>query len=296
MKLNFKKISLSDKKIFDRFSPYDELTLGWEYDFAMTFCWGSLFNSTSFADCGDMLIVKTVFHGTTVFYPPIVKDPSYFCKAIDIIAGYCENNGLSLDIRGLTKAQAEALDSNRYKIETERDKSDYIYGADGLSGLAGKKYHSKRNFVSRFRAKYNYVFSGYDPERHRAGILKLYESWVRENAESDIDRSEGPVLLSALDYYEELKLKIGVLTVEGTVVAFSINSADNPLIAHTLIEKADTNFEGSYQAINFFTANEFFKEVKYVNRQEDMGIEGLRKAKLSYHPAMLLEKYKVTRK
>ncbi len=296
MRLEFKKLTIDDKELFDGFLSRNDTDLGWEYDFATTLCWGALFKKTCFAVLDGILLIKTVFYNDTVFYPPIVKNPADFNKAINIIKEYCKDEKIKLDIRGLTKERADILDKALFNAAGDRDKADYIYNASDLISLTGKKYHSKRNFVKRFLTKYNYAFGEYDPLVHKDGVVSLFDNWLNENSAVESDRSEAPVFSYALENYRELSLKIGVLTVEGKVVAFSINSVKEPLVAHTLIEKGDISFEGVYQAVNFLTANTFFKNVKYVNRQEDMGLEGLRKSKLSYYPAMLLEKYRITEK
>ena len=116
--------------------------------------------------------------------------------------------------------------------------------------------------------------------------------WLENNGLSPT--LEKTAIELALKNYKPLNLKCGVIEIDGEIKAFSINSIlPNKKAGNVLFEKADINYDGIFAAINNFCVKEFFKDVKYVNRQEDMGIEGLRKAKLSYNPIFILNKYKL---
>jgi len=291
--LSFRKLALSDKEIFDKFLPYNKERLGWEYSFAMTFIWNA-FDKAEVCDLGDMFIIRSKWHGKRIYYQPLLQDLNHLCRAINIIEKECSIEGVPLDVRGLVGVQLPCLERGNYNITGNRDTSDYIYNTDDLITLKGKAFHSKRNFITRFKAAYpDYNFRIYNDALDREKIFALYEKWntATEHETHDLERI---VITRALDFQKELNLKIGVLYVDDCLVAFSISDCNNPNIAHTFFEKADKDYIGSFQAINQFAAEAFLKEHKLVNRQEDLGIEGLRKAKLSYHPVMLVEKYKIT--
>ncbi|MCL2374951.1 MAG: phosphatidylglycerol lysyltransferase domain-containing protein, partial [Firmicutes bacterium] len=154
---------------------------------------------------------------------------------------------------------------------------------------------SKRNFVSRFARNYEYDFREYDAKRDRENIIALYQKWNTTTCHETL-AFEDKLIKKALDNGQALGLVIMVLYVGDALAAFSVHSKTNDLIGHTFFEKADIQFEGAYQFINQKCAEIVFDGVKYVNRQDDIGIEGLRKAKLSYHPVILLDKYRVKRK
>lgn len=291
MKLDFRPIQLADKDIFKKYSSYTDTLLGWEYSFAMTWIWNA-FEKTQVCDTGDMAFVWTQFFGDYVYFPPLLKDKNDFVKAVDIISKQCCKCGCAMDLRGLTKEQVDLLDKDKFTITTSLDTSDYIYSGNELSELVGKKFHSKRNFVSRFKRNYEYIFREYNDSQDKKQIFDLYKKW-NANAKHETLDIEEKVISNALNNYKELGLDISVIEIDGKVMAFAINSISNKDVAHTLFEKADTDYEGSYQAINQFNAQKYLSEVKYVNRQEDLGIEGLRKAKQSYNPIMLLQKYNV---
>jgi len=291
--MDFHKLTLDDKKIYEKYAPAAKGFLGWEYNFAMTYIWNA-FDETKIFDAGDMAFVCTKFYGTRVFYPPMLLDPSSLPAAVKRVEAECMREGCDLDIRGLTGEQSKLVDSRQYRVTSDRANSDYIYASQDLIELKGKKFHAKRNYVTRFCSRYAYEFRPYNENTDRDGILALYKTWDTA-AQHETFWLEEKVITRALDACSALGLDIAVLCAAGETVAFSVNSVDNPTVAHTFFEKARTDFDGAYQTINQKTAEAYFKSVRYVNRQEDLGIEGLRKAKLSYHPAVLLEKYRIQR-
>jgi len=293
MELNFRKLTIDDKKIYDRFLPYYRGYYGWEYSFSMTWIWNG-FEKTEICDVGDMAFVSSIYFNKRIFYPPFVKDKKDLVKAVELVADYCKQNSVPLDLRGLTKEQASLLDTKKYSITTHEDNNDYVYSCKDLIELVGKKYHSKRNFVTRFKTTYpNYIFRAYDEKSDRNAIFDLFTRWQSTTCHETLAFEE-KVIGRALDNAIALNLKIGVLYVENKLVAFSVIGNFNTEIAHTYFEKADKDYIGSFQAINQFAAKEFLSNNQFVNRQEDLGIEGLRKAKQSYNPQLLVEKYYVT--
>ena len=291
MEFDFHKISLDDKEIYKKYAPEIQGFFGWEYNFAMTWIW-NVFDETKIFDAGDMAFVRTKFYDNCVYFPPMLRNQKQLKDALRFIEEQCARDGCDMDLRGLIKSQVEELDKNRYEITSDRGSSDYIYDAKTLRELSGKKFHGKRNHIARFCNLYKHEFRPYNEITDYSRILALYKKWDAQAAHETLDLEE-KVITRALDAYKSLGLKISVLCVGERIAAFSVNVADNPFIAHTFLEKADTDFDGAYQTINQKTAQEFFKDAVYVNRQEDMNIEGIRKAKLSYRPVMLLDKYRV---
>ena len=170
-----------------------------------------------------------------------------------------------------------------------RDDSDYIYLSDDLKRLEGKAFHSKRNFVTRFAKTYDYELKDYETGDYD-GIMRLYDTWEVDSSHSTL-ALERSAISRALKFSTELDLKISVLKVHGKYVGFSVSSLESNGVVHTIFEKADTSYIGIYQALNKLSAEKYFPDGVLVNLQEDMGIEGLRKAKLSYNPGKLLDKY-----
>ena len=279
--MDFRKLALEDKAIYERFGLGE--FLGSEFNFAITWL-EDLAGEAEICDLGDMAFVRTKLNGAQIYYPPLLKDQGRLAEAVQML-------GANVDIRGLTKQQARSLGKG-YRITTDRGEWDYIYCAGCLAKLEGRKYHSKRNFVRRLE-KLEREFREYDEALDKEGILELCKRWSEVHNTQDLWWSEEQIIGRALDNWRELDLKIGVLYVGGQLAGFSVNWVGQG-VAHTFFEKADNRFVGAYQAINQYTAKAFFDGVKYVNRHNDMNIEGLRKSKLSYHPVMILEKYRAT--
>ena len=163
--------------------------------------------------------------------------------------------------------------------------------------MSGKKYHGKKNHVNRFFK--TYPDWSYEPVTadNVEECFQMALLWRRENGceEDEEKNAEMCVALNSLRLFEELKLTGGLLRVRGEVVAFTIGepACDDTFVVH--IEKARADVEGAYTVINQqFVSHEVAGKYKYVNREDDVGTEGLRKAKLSYHPEFLVEKGYVT--
>lgn len=172
------------------------------------------------------------------------------------------------------------------------DDSDYIYKRESLAGLSGKKLHRKRNHINNFKRMYDDAeYRELTPE-NRADALKAAEMWLGEREEiTDDQRSEFESIRKALDNMEALHIFGGVLYVAGTPVAMTAASALSPSMTDVHYEKAYGEYadNGAFTVIN----REFAAaaDCEYINREEDMGIEGLRTAKESYYPAFKLKKY-----
>ncbi len=206
-----------------------------------------------------------------------------------------EEMGAKLRMLGVcvgTKADIEAAMPGRFTFTEDRDYFDYIYLRTDLATLKGKRFQAKRNHINKFKKQYpDYEYKpltpGLVPE-----CLKLEEEWCRaNNCEEQLALgAERKSMTYALNNLEALGLTGGVLHVNGKIAAFTYGAPINHETWDTCVEKADTEIEGSYAMINYEYANHIAEQYIYVNREEDLGLEGLRKAKLSYQPVILLEK------
>ncbi|MCL2756371.1 MAG: phosphatidylglycerol lysyltransferase domain-containing protein [Firmicutes bacterium] len=288
--MTFRKLSLEDKAIFDRYNLVKQGYFAYDLTFAMVWI-EDVQGETEICDLGDITIIRTMCCGKRIYLAPLVRQIELLYDAIKLIRKECEREKTLVEIYVLSDTQKQVLETT-YKTISNPDESDYIYNAKDLINLVGKKYHSKRNFIKRFKNSYNYDFRMYNPDIDNKEIIKLYEKW-KSTTSHDTWSYEFELLTRALDFYTKLDLKITVLYIEDELVAFSINHIQPPILAHTLFEKADTSYLGAYQAINQFTAQELFNDVEYVNRQDDLGIMGLRKAKQSYYPVMMVTKHSI---
>lgn len=179
----------------------------------------------------------------------------------------------------------------------DRSYTDYIYHRESLATLAGKKLQPKRNHANKFEKLYpNYEYlpltSEFIPE-----CLELREQWEEEKDEVPSGRLSANAERRSIEYvfshWEELGAFGGVLRVEGKIIAFTYGGPVNYDTFDTCAEKADFNFEGAFAMINREFARHLPEQYVYINREEDLGLPGLRRSKESYRPAFLLNKFTV---
>ncbi|MEG0109255.1 MAG: phosphatidylglycerol lysyltransferase domain-containing protein, partial [Lachnospiraceae bacterium] len=185
-----------------------------------------------------------------------------------------------------------------YQVNYSRDLADYVYETEKLSTLAGKKLHGKRNHINKFLSTYkNWTYEALSSENIE-DCFQMALKWRNENGcDDDSEKnSEMCVTLNSLRLFKELHLIGGVLKIEGKVVAFTIGEpiSDEIFVVH--IEKALSEIDGAYPMINQQFVLHECQNYEYINREEDVGSEGIRKAKLSYRPAFLVEKGIVTKR
>ena len=189
----------------------------------------------------------------------------------------------------------EKLQGYRIRVAYDRTFSDYLYDAQSLRQLSGKDLHAKRNHVNRFLRTYpDYQFAPLT-QGDADDALQLVMDWCEEKGidSRDITKSDYRPVKMLLDHFDELKLRGGAIRIDGKLVAFSIASEPYNHTGVIHVEKAKADIPGLYAAINKFTLDQILQDIDWVNREEDLGIPGLRKAKLSYGPSRLIHKYEV---
>jgi uncharacterized protein len=190
------------------------------------------------------------------------------------------------------KAQSEAA----IEIVETRDHWDYLYDRQDLVDLAGNRFHKKKNLLNQFNNKYNAVYLPFGPEMV-AQAKAMQEDWCtwRDCEGNDTLASENKAIAKVLDNWQQLiGVTGGALQMDGNLAAYTVAEVmpDDTLVIH--FEKGCPDYKGSYQAINqMFLANDTSTSAM-VNREQDLGDQGLRKAKLSYHPVDFVRKYRVT--
>jgi hypothetical protein len=198
---------------------------------------------------------------------------------------------------GIYREIVEKLENilpGRFSFKLDRNNSDYIYLAEDLASLAGRKYHQKKNHANSFRkACPDYRHLPLD-KNVTAECLAFAKKWNEEKTDAgngDSLRCEMCAITEALTNFEALGIQGGVIVIDGEVQAMTFGEMINADTAVIHVEKANSAFRGLYAVINQEFCQMAWPEAKYVNREEDMGIEGLRRAKLSYHPRYILDKF-----
>ncbi len=255
---------------------------------------------TELAVYDGWLLFRFRSNGRLAYLPPVgTGDCS---AALSLLLADAESLGEPFMMLGVcenTLAGLEAVRPDFFHATTDRTYSDYIYRREVLATLAGKKLQPKRNFANRFsKAHPDYVYSPLTPSDF-AECLQLEEAWSAQKVENSSRLSyadERKALYNVFENWEKLGGMGGTIRIDGQLVAFTYGAPINYDTFDVCVEKADTTFEGAYAAINRDFARHIPEQYVLVNREEDLGIEGLRKAKLSYQPEIILHKYTVVPK
>jgi hypothetical protein len=278
-------IKISDKAMFDGLFAKMQPSIS-EFTFTNLFLWGAA-KRYSMSKFEGHVLVFYESHGKRIFLPPIGKEPEGIIKKILSESGNAEFQRVPEEI-------ALKLNDPSLSVEEDRNSFDYVYLRKDLADLPGAKYSPKRSFVRRALENSPVVVE--NPDANPSECMRLQEEWCKARmCESDeAMKQENEAIYTLFLNKKELWVTCVVIRIGGKVAAFA---AGEPLNDDTYVihfEKADTKYTGIYQLIN----NEFAKRIppkfKYVNREQDLGIEGMRKAKESYHPVHMVKKFRVS--
>ena len=258
-----------------------------------TLMWRNYFDNC-FAVVDDTLIFRSRYlDGQFAFTVPIGKNPE---RLLELTEEYCRDKGLPLEFCTVTPHDLELL-RRRWPdltVEENRDWYDYLYESRDIVEFAGRKYAAQRNHIHRFeRDCPDWSFERMTAD-HAEEVRAFYRGFLQERTkEGETAQAEVSEIFEVLDHFEEYAFLGGILRVEGKIAGISMGEfVRDTLFVH--IEKADVQYPGVYQKLVNCFAREFVTdEVRYINREEDVGDPGLRKSKLSYRPLTLLEKYTV---
>ncbi len=287
----FRMISLSDREWFRQHLQQEP----WEHNFAFgtEYVWRDAYRERV-AQIGACGIVEMTVNGSLCYSFPFGGTDDDKINAISVMSEYCRSLGTALCLTPITREQKLLLDKafhGRFECRDLRPMYDYIYTAERLKSLAGRDLSAKRNHIGHFLRKYpNWTYETMTSQ-NSAECLEYEEKWMREREPSEDLTEEENAIRYALTQFEELGFCGGLLRVDGKIVAFTIGERLNSDVMIVHFEKAETSVDGAYPMINReFVAHEC-EGVRYVNREDDAGLEGLRHAKMSYKPDHLAVKY-----
>ncbi len=290
--IQFKRTELGDRELMHTlFLKFPSQSC--EKTFANTLLWSRHY-PVKFAIVQNTLVFCwEKEEGLSFSYP--IGVPEDVQKTIEILKKYTEERRVPFVLYHVTQSQFEQLETwypERFQIEFERDVADYVYETEKLATLSGKKLHAKRNHINKFKElhpNWNYETMS---EENIEECFQMALKWRNANGcEIDDEKNaEMCVTLNALRLFRELELVGGVLKVDGNTVAFTIGEpiSEEMFVVH--IEKAFADVQGAYPMINQQFVSHECMNYQYINREDDAGSEGLRKAKLSYRPVFLVEK------
>lgn len=289
--LNFKTIELSDKSKIDTCLE-DNIYMACDFSFVNMFAWNAKFK-TQYSIYNKTLFLRFEESGGKWCYMmPIGSMP--LKSAINMLKDDAVNSGSSFRMRGITSEMWKLINNefpNEYEYHHERYNDEYIYLSEKLISLSGKKLQSKRNHINRFKLDNpNWEYFPLTSKAEFAECLKMLDKW--EDLKDDVEKSLRYDYIATklmLEYFDELNLVGGAIRVNGQIIAFTIGErlTSDCFVVH--VEKAFGEINGAYTIINQQFIQHEASQFKYINREEDMGIESLRKAKMSYQPEILLE-------
>ena len=286
--LQFKKIELEDIEIYKKFYESNP-ELSCENAFVNLLVWQSAYNNM-IAYCDDYLFIKSSGDEGESYRLPLGGELE---KGMKLLQEHCKTEKPKIWAQdGPRFSEFKEIYGDKYIIEEQRDAYDYVYLRENLAELSGKKYHSKRNHISAFSKKYDWEYRSITKDII-SDVKQCCELWYQENSDR-MDKymlCEKEGIYMILENMERLNVKGGAIYVDKKMVAFTLGSPINSEIFDTHVEKALTDYATAYTLINREFAKNELSEYKYINREDDLGIEGLRKAKLSYKPEFLIKKY-----
>ena len=290
--IDYRPITMDDKKRYEAILEQAG-ERGCEYSFTNLFLWGR----QRMAFTGGGVTVFSQFNQKSVYVFPIGGD---WKQMLDAIIHDAHTRDIPCRITALTADDVETLKTlypGRFRIHTARNSFDYLYDIHDLADLKGRKFQRKRNHLNSFYKQHPNAVTEPITEANREEVWQMVEQWYTLRLQEDPTRDfhmERAALQKALKYQDGLALEGLILRVDGVIAAMTLGSMLSEQTFDVHFEKALERYDGAYAAMNQAFAGyirEKYPQIRFLNREDDMGIEGLRKAKLSYHPVQLLEKY-----
>ncbi|MGI6745554.1 MAG: hypothetical protein BWY46_01616 [Firmicutes bacterium ADurb.Bin300] len=294
---NFKKITIDDRDILSQY-------LGSAKHYSCDYClgniilWADMFN-THYTVETDMLFIEFTYDNKNYFAFPMGKGD--LKTAFEWLFSYCEQNGKEFKMNIIEPHMFEKVEKmfpGKFEISYKRNNADYVYNTQELKELSGRKYHKKKNHINKFLKHYkNWSYERISNENTEECIEMVEEWCARNNCLDEKQKSqEVLVVTKGLKHVGELNLLGGLIRVNEKIAAMTLGEkcSDDMFVIH--FEKAFSDVLGAYPMINQQFIIHELSGYKYINREEDLGIEGLRKAKESYYPAFMVEKGILKRK
>lgn len=292
--LNFKKPQICDKKWVDKCLMHAN-SMNCEYTFGNIIVWSTAY-STQICKYHDFFICRWG-RGKNISYSLPLGEGD-FTDAVCAIIEDAKSIGVVPVIYGITSNYLTMMQeafTGKFEYKFDDAYNDYIYSTEKMALLSGKKYHGKRNHITNFKKNHpDWVFEKINNSNINE-CIEFHTKWI-ENKKADSDDAEDfslefEAVLTAFENYNELGFTGGLIRADGRVIAYSFGEGQvngKCFVSH--FEKAPADIQGAYAIINQEFTKNCLTDYKYVNREEDLGIEGLRRAKQSYHPEIQLQK------
>lgn len=292
--MEFKPFRIEDKARIDScfaVHHYEQI----DCTFNTLFLWQDAYQR-SWAEQDGILFVRAGTGKDTFFMPPFAKEEENFVHGLALIHEEYDKLGLPFRLKSASSwvtEQIERLVPGKYDFIEDRDNEEYIYRTEDMIRLPGKKLRMKKNHLNGFLRQYaDYQYEAITKENLEDAKAGIHDWFLRHG---DIEEEE-QAIKRCFDNWDALGVKGAVIRIYGKVEAFTNGDNINEKMAHIIFEKANPEIRGLYQAINRDFLMHEFADTEFVNREEDLGLPGLREAKMGYHPDHLTEKYDVVLK
>lgn len=287
--MEFKRIELPDKKTFNDHLAGREYH-NMLYNFTSLFIWQD-WEPFSWTEVDGAICIKSNYYNQDTVLAPFSPDDTCILKATEQLISWYKARGAGFIMTGVTQGHLDLYENSwpgRFDIKALPDEENYLYFTRALADLPGAEYRSKRNHVHRFIREYpDYRFVPLSTTLI-PGCKENLDRWLDTRDSGDLNLlGEYQGINLALDNFGDLDYIGACLTVKDKVIAFTLGEELTPDTMGIHVEKADTTYHGSFAAINQFFARDYCRNYTYINRAEDMGIKGLRTAKVSYHPCRM---------
>jgi len=294
-KTDFKPIELSDKDTFTTHLQQDPPRTS-ELTFTNLFVWRHCYHTLWAPSDGCLLIIMQPEDRRPFGLPPV--GPGDKAGALDSLSQALSEMTADVQICRVGEDFVENhVREDKFGALLDEDNSDYVYLAQDLIDLPGNRFHKKKNHLNRFLKNHAFQYQPLDGSLVQ-DFLDMQESWcqMRECVENPALLSEDYAIREALKGFGQLDYQGGAIVMDSGVEAFSIGEPLNKDTAVIHFEKANPEIPGLYAAINHLFCKHAWSGVQYINREQDLGIPGLRKAKRSYNPHHMSKKYILTPK
>lgn len=290
--IEFKEIALEDKALFDSYFSSKNYENS-EFTFTNNFIWRDAYHFR-YTIIQDHLCIMGKYRNRYpfIFAPLSLNTPAYDL-VMPALVDVFHQKGYPLIMKSVTMDAKEAIEAVMPKsiiFKEDRSNHDYVYSSKDLIDLSGKMYRQKRNHVNKFIKSYNFEYEVID-ENNINECLDIEKTWAEKRNGDKSILEEKKAILELMANFHALKITGGALRINGTIQSFTLGELLNPDMAVIHIEKANIDYDGCYAMINQQFAMNAWSHITLINREEDMGIPGLRKAKESYYPTKMIVKY-----
>lgn len=287
--MHFEPLEMKNKKIFDEYlKPYPFIAS--TYNFTNLFIWRNAQNIKHHHTDHALYILKEK-NGTPYFIPPILKNEDNGKAAYDLLLKTMDEMGLEKELKDADITQVELMKKLGYNIEytSDRDNAEYIYTVDKMKSFSGKALHGKRNHFNNFIRYNDYTIKHIQESKEEC--IALAQKWYEASDKTPALTHEFAGIKELISHQEFFNI-VGIsVFVDNVCQGFSLLEILSEKVILNHIEKADRSISGLYAFIAKTSMEYFGEGVVYTNREQDMGIPGLRKSKESYVPEFLEEKF-----